>query len=70
MKVSRSNKIYEEEAKIKVTFGINWNPTYHCEETELTEIIMPAVNESHAWKRLHDLIGTVPEAWINDIQDY
>ena len=70
MKVSRENKIYEEEAKICVTFAINWNPTYHCEETEVTEIRMPAVNESHAWKRIHDLIGTTPEIYINDITDY
>jgi len=53
-------------------FGMNYNPLSKEDETELTEIRLPAKSEEEAAERLKEMVGTVlaKRFYLNDIRDY
>lgn len=72
MKVAEGDKIVEYMGKhlTLYVFHANYNPIYNQEETELTTIEMPALNEAHAWDRLAWLLGSKGKAELFRLDDW
>lgn len=73
-----TRQIIEDNAETKnakknlYVFGMNYNPLEREEETELTEVKIPAETDEEAINRLIVLVGSVmaKNFCINDVRDY